>query len=235
MARRSSRPWPAFVDLFSALFITAFAGFVLLTGKSNVEVKKAKIRARVDTINTRLKKLLNEGGGVNFNAERQGDEIVFDLYIQFEKDSDNIKNEEDRRVVHKIAKRIKASINELPPDDREFVQVVIEGHTDSQQPYGIEDPKARYLFNWRLSSQRAASVLYEFKTAGLSPEKYSVISIGYADSRPRCKKDTPDCYRQNRRTSVRLRPDMARIETALRADTSQQREVSNGPPASPSN
>lgn len=232
MARRSSRPWPAFVDLFSALFITTFAGFILLTGKSSIEVKKAKIRARVDSINSQLENFLSEDEGVNFNAKRQGDEIVFDLYIQFEKDSDNIKNEDDRRVIHQIAKRIKASINELPSDDREFVQVVIEGHTDSQKPYGIEDPKARYLFNWRLSSQRAASVLYEFKEAGLSPEKYSVISIGYADSRPRCRKDTPDCYRRNRRTSVRLRPDMARIETALRADTSQQSKVPKDPPAS---
>ena len=118
MARRSSRPWPAFVDLFSALFITAFAGFVLLTGKTDIEVKKAEIRARVDTINTRLKSLLNENDEVDFNAQRQGDEIVFDLYIQFQKDSDKIKTREDRQFVHKIAKQIKTSIDGLPERHR---------------------------------------------------------------------------------------------------------------------
>lgn len=225
MARRSSRPWPAFVDLFSALFITAFAGFVLLTGKTDIEVKKAEIRARVDTINTRLKSLLNENDEVDFNAQRQGDEIVFDLYIQFQKDSDKIKTREDRQFVHKIAKQIKTSIDGLPERDREFVQVVIEGHTDSQQPYGVEDPKVRYLFNWRLSSLRAASVLYEFKKAGLSPEKYSVSAIGYADTQPRCSEDTRACHRQNRRTSVRLRPDMARIEKILRVDSLARDQV----------
>lgn len=215
MRRSTSRPWPAFVDLFSALFIATLAGFVLLTGKTEVEVQKARIRAAVDSMNQRLASVLRSNEKTNFNIERQGDDIVFDLYIEFSTNSDTIKSEEDIETIHRLARTVRQSIDKLPPKRRSVVQVFIEGHSDQQRVYGISDPRAQYLFNWNLSSQRATSILYEFERAGLSPKKYSVVAIGYAGTRPRCTVDTQECHRKNRRTSIRLSPDMRLIERQI--------------------
>jgi len=228
MRRSSSRPWPAFVDLFSALFIATLAGFVLLTGKTKLQIEKARIRAAVDSTNKRLKSVLQSSEETNFNVEQQGDEIVFDLYIEFERNSDEIKNEEDVETIRRLAKTVQRSIDKLPEKRRSVVQVVIEGHSDQQRVYGISDPRARYLFNWNLSSQRATSVLYEVRQAGLSPNSYSVVAIGYGDTRPRCTQDTPECHRKNRRTSIRLSPDMGLIERQIEDEAPDGVDVSTG-------
>lgn len=212
MRRNSSRPWPALVDLFSALFIIAFAGFVLLTGRTDIEVQKAEIRSFVDELNKEVQAELEQSSRIEFEPERRGDDLIFDLYIEFAKDDDAIKSESDRELLRDLAGSLRRSIEKLPGEEQQYVQVVIEGHTDNQQPRGVSDPRVRYLFNWNLSSLRATSVLYEFKEAGLSPEQFSIVAIGYADSEPRCTQDTPTCHEKNRRTSLRLSPDMARIE-----------------------
>lgn len=215
--RRNNRPWPAFVDLFSALFIASFAGLVLLTGKTAIEIEKQELRATVDTLATQLQKYLTDDQALESRVERVGDDVVIDLYIHFDRNSDRISIREELSTLERLIGKIKATLDDVDARQRSNVEVIIEGHSDSQQASGEPDPRTRYLYNWDLSSRRAISVLYEFKRLGLAPPDYSVIAIGYADSVPKCVEKTEACYRENRRTTIRLRPDMARIERAQEA------------------
>lgn len=218
MTRRNN-PWPAFVDLFSALFIVALAGFMLVVGsigKSEITVRKEKMREKADSIITQVDSLLKANSLCDNCVTQYGDDVAINLYFHFNSDSDLL-TAEDQRVIQSICEPIKAALDALNEVERKDMQIIIEGHTDSQQVQNIDDVRARYLYNWNLSARRASSVLYEFRRQGISPPAYSIVAIGYADSEPlpNCTENTPKCHDLNRRTTIRLRPDYARIEARL--------------------
>jgi chemotaxis protein MotB len=220
---RGTNPWPAFVDLFSALLIAAFAGFTMLSGayQHELEVYIArtqeleKIRRKADAIADQLKEFL-DSEVIKHIVRRCGDDICIDLYIHFALNKDTIEDVSELGELENVCKIIKNGLDRLPVANRKDIELVIEGHTDSQQISEPTDPRTRYLFNWNLSSRRATSVLYEFKKCGLAPPDYQIVAIGYADSMPLCTDPTEDCYAKNRRTTLRLRVDTQRIEDRLK-------------------
>src|SRR5664280_3354792 len=89
---------------------------------------------------------------------------------------------------------------------RDFV-LLIEGHTDGTVPNKGSD-RDIFLYNWKLSSGRAAEVLYQFRNCGVSPDNgYRISSVGLAATRPICEEvnPSPECLEQNRRTTMRIR------------------------------
>lgn len=220
MRRRDTRPWPAFVDLFSALFIATFAGFVLLAGKEAEQLEKHEIRKRVAELAQNVEEELGKNPTFGSKVRREGDDVMFDLYVHYETNSDIISQQDELTSVRSVIRQIKRSIDELEPERRKDIEIIIEGHTDRQQANRIEDERTRYLFNWNLSSRRAASLLYEFRQLGVKVPEYAILSIGYADSMPLCDELTTACDNQNRRTTIRLRPDMIRIERRGKTSTS---------------
>lgn len=75
-------------------------------------------------------------------------------------------------------------------------EIQVEGHTDN-----LPLKSSLYLSNWELSVARASSVVrYMLKDGKLDPKRFSVI--GYGDSRPLVKNDTPENRSKNRRVDI---------------------------------
>ncbi len=73
----------------------------------------------------------------------------------------------------------------------------VEGHTDS-----VPINNAHFPSNWELSSTRATMVTRHLITNDIAPDR--IRAIGYADTRPRLKNDTPEGRKLNRRVSIVL-------------------------------
>ena len=206
--RRSLTPWPAVADLFSGLLVATFGGLMLFTGSGPgpgpdpVDQRSAEIRTKVHAL---LKETL---GG---ESREQGDEVFLDVALNFNLNRDTILRKDREKIA-----RACSALHALFDNDKELrnqVEIWIEGHTDRTQPGHAPNRRERYLFNWRLSGNRAASVLHEFHACGLEPGRYRILAIGHADTRPK-PGTTPDSP-QHRRTTFRIRPDRCRIEIAL--------------------
>jgi outer membrane protein OmpA-like peptidoglycan-associated protein len=229
---RRTNPWPAFVDLFAALLIASFGGFIMLTGAYQQELKLSD--KKQEEINryqkivgktTRLRQVadnISEQLGHSLGRENKarpcGEDICIDFYIHFKLDDDQIVITEERRALEKLCPLLKESLDRLSADNRRDIDIFIEGHTDSQQNEKETDPLKRYRYNWDLSARRATTVAYVFKECGVEPPDYQIVAIGYADSQPfpGCDRVKPECYEKNRRTTLRLRADTSRIEAQLK-------------------
>lgn len=73
----------------------------------------------------------------------------------------------------------------------------VEGHTDS-----VPINNAHFPSNWELSSTRATMVTRHLIANDIAPDR--IRAIGYADTRPRLKNDTPEGRKHNRRVSIVL-------------------------------
>lgn len=158
-----------------------------------------------DQVKERLEKTL---GG---KTRQQGDEVFLDVKLNFDLNKDTILDR-DREGIARACRALKDLFEKdknLPSE----VEIWIEGHTDRTQPPGRMAAHDRYLYNWRLSGNRAASVLHEFHACGLEPGRYRILAIGHADTRP--KPGLPIESGDHRRTTFRIRPDRCRIEIAL--------------------
>lgn len=224
MARRTN-PWPAFVELFSALLTATFAGFIMLSGAYQQEVagyqlrevEMKKVRAEADSIIEKVKKSLDEDDVMKNIVRSCGDDTCIDLYIHFESNREAVANSDESQALSRTCNILKGALDGLPAGQRKDMEFIIEGHTDNRQISGPSDQRTRDLFNWNLSAQRAASVLYEFQQCGLRAPEYQIIAIGYADSAPLCRDETAECYAKNRRTTLRLRADTKRIEERFKS------------------
>ncbi len=208
--RRRIRPWPSFVDLFASLFIIMLGGYILSTqGVINpVAFEQIELRNTVAELANQVEMLLKQDDALKSHVEKIGDEIIIHLYIHFKVGESDILDTNQIGILQQLGLRIKQAIDALGPEKKQLIQITIEGHTDSQQISREYGEKERYLYNWRLSALRAISVLYEFKKLGLNPKEYAINAIGYADTKPLCTDPTPQCYALNRRTTIRLEPNV---------------------------
>lgn len=223
MARRTN-PWPAFVDLFSALLVITFAGFMMLSAAYQHELKRfqetesemTKVRQEANRIIGTIQKSLTKDSALASRVRPCGEDTCIDLDLHFAEGHDAIGDNQEQAALERVCVIIKSAIDALPPHDRKDIGLVIEGHTNQNQPSEPLSPRDKYLFNWNLSGRRATSVLYKFQQCGLSAPVYSVEAIGYADSKPICTDATQNCSDKNRRTTLLLRADTHRIETRLK-------------------
>ena len=242
MSRRTN-PWPAFVDLFSALLVAAFAGFVLIASElkgaakhnsdlgaqlkdCNDQLDKygaekgelTRLRAEADRIVQELDKTLTEDQLLKSKVVKCGDDSCLDLFIHYPRNKAQIPPDQQQQVIalQEGCHTLRAALDRLPTEKRHDIEILVEGHADRTQVRGTTiDPQVAYLFNWSLSSQRAASVLYLFQECGLNPPNYSVSMIGYADSEKVCDEPTEECDQKNRRTTLRLRANTQKIARRL--------------------
>lgn len=234
---RRTNPWPAFVDLFAALLIASFGGFIMLTGAYQQELKlrdekqkeinlyqkivgkTTRLRQVAEIISNEVHQSLRRDSKMPIEIRQCGEDICIDLYIHFKLDDDQIINPEERHTLEKLCPLLKESLDGLSAGNRREIDIFIEGHTDRQQNEKETDPLKRYRYNWDLSARRATTVAYVFKGCGLEPPDYQIVAIGYADSQPfpGCDRARPECYEKNRRTTLRLRVDTSRIETHLKS------------------
>ena len=179
-----------------------------------IEVKRNRLnlaRQRADQILNKVRSALTHSGLLKNRVRSCGPDACLDLYIHFPLNQDIITSEEERRNLALACRIIRDHLDALPDSLRTAIQIVIEGHTDSQPARLIHNPRKRMMFNWVLSGRRAASVLYEFSACGLRPPDYNIVSRGYADTMPLCRQRTEKCYARNRRTTLRLSIDLDRL------------------------
>jgi len=214
-----TNPWPAFVDLFSALLLAAFGGLTLLSAayqSHTGDVKVSEVRAAAEAIHRRLTLALHGLEQLGGKFRECGDDTCIDLYIQFPVNGTYIIDPVDRDALHRLGIDLKNGLDRLPELDRSDVEVIVEGHADRSQVGRVTDAREAFLYNWDLSARRASSVVYEFRTSQLQVPQYKVVAVGYADSQPLCLEQTPECEARNRRTTLRLRIDTRSLESRLR-------------------
>lgn len=218
---RRSNPWPAFVDLFSALLIAAFGGLMLLSAahgsRRQEAVTASKVRQAADAIHRRLRLAIAGGQALRARIRDCGEDTCIDLYIHFALNATSV-NEQERVALRELGDDLRQGLDQLPELDRGDVELIVEGHADRSQVVRLADPREAFLYNWDLSARRASSVVYEFRTIGLQPPRYKVVAIGYADSQPLCFERTSACEERNRRTTLRLRIDTRSLETRLKSN-----------------
>lgn len=221
--RRRTNPWIAYSDLFSALLVATFAGFIVLSAAyrhvlgryQQVEKETTKVRQEANSLVTQIQQALNQGNALGNRVRPCGEDTCIDLYIHFDNNQDVITGSEDLSALKNSCFAFRNAIDQLSHERKKDIELIIEGHTDRQQPSANTDPRERFLFNWNLSGKRATSVLYEFQRCGLVPPEYQIVAIGYADSMPLCSDNSKACLDSNRRTTLRLRADTKRIEERL--------------------
>lgn len=223
LIRQRTNPWLSFSDLFAALLVATFAGFMMLSASYQSELERfqktegatTKMRQEADRIISGIQQTLAKNIGLASRVRRCGEDTCIDLDIHFSEGHDTIEGAQEKDALDQICSTIKTAVDGLQPWERKDIELVIEGHTNKNQPQERLNPRDKYLFNWNLSGRRAASVLYVFNECGFTPPTYNVQAIGYADSKPACVEDSRKCNEQNRRTTLLLRADTRSIEARV--------------------
>jgi outer membrane protein OmpA-like peptidoglycan-associated protein len=234
-AARRTNPWPALVDLFSALLVATFSGFLLvsseyygeervidqLVGGENAPVSQGTIedvKREVSAMQVEAARILGElereldARNLRSKSRQCGDDTCLDLDIHFETNRDVIAVGAEASALSETCATLREAIDRIPPERRREIELVIEGHADLQPAEGADDRDV-YLYNWRLSSSRAASVLYQLdRGCGLAPPAYNLVTIGYSNSQPLCEEESEACNQSNRRTTFRLRANTREIQ-----------------------
>lgn len=149
-----------------------------------------------------------------------GEDLWLDVDIRFARNMSEI----DRvygEGLRKVARDIRKALSDVPTNRRRCIELTVEGHTDQTVPYVVMTDRDRTLFNWRLSSDRANSVLYLFHEEGVRPPEYRILALGYADSErleQSCGPRDDACNAKNRRTTFRIRVDTVNLEHQLSID-----------------
>ncbi len=73
--------------------------------------------------------------------------------------------------------------------------VIVEGNCDE---WGTDE------YNYALGLKRAKSVKNALSTAGVDDTRISIIS--YGESKPKCSEHNAECWQENRRADIKVRP-----------------------------
>ncbi|MEE9273982.1 MAG: flagellar motor protein MotB [bacterium] len=135
---------------------------------------------------TPSEKVLDTKGEVRIMSDKRGRVIVFSGSFLFHPGGAQIKVPA-RPVLDTLAKALRKGEG----------MVSVEGHTDNR-----EFPlRSRYKDRWDLSAARAVNVLkYLVQEGKIHPRRLS--AVGYGDSRPVVKGDTPKSRKVNRRVEI---------------------------------
>lgn len=241
MGRKHLNPWPSVADLFSALTVTAFAALIMV-GVGAVKLKEPERieRDAADSLARIFKEQYEKSTAdhqvtsapcTNIDPKARSGDMCLQIPFRFRVNSDELgDNPADHTAVVKqvqAACKIYSNAVEvvLKEMDRKYphakiersdISLLIEGHTDKTLPSKELSERKQFLYNWDLSSRRAASVLYEFRLCGVSPDtEYSISSVGFAATRRVCKESNPknpkeleECNKQNRRTTLHIKVEL---------------------------
>jgi flagellar motor protein MotB len=213
-------PWPSVSDLFSGLLVASFSALIIFTAIHQRQIEVVdKERKRISHISEeanqlvdKVKKSLAKVLPVE-EVKSCGTDTCIEVYIEFELNSDVILPGEVAKVQRACA-ALRQALSGNSSDSQEL-EIFIDGHSDQQQANRVSDPRERGRFNWKLSASRASSIVHEFGQCGVRWPEYRIVAVGHADTRPRCRENTEDCFRKNRRTTFRLRADTQAIASRL--------------------
>jgi outer membrane protein OmpA-like peptidoglycan-associated protein len=211
-------PWLATTDLFSSPVAATFGALILFMAYTETEMAGELLQTSIQQKTGELRQRVIDPlrRGLRGRAYQCGDDICLDVNIRFDSDRDAVLRVYERGL-RQAAQAVRESLAPLDRDWRQCVEITIEGHTDQRAPSKIANERERFLYNWRLSSRRASSVLYLFRQEGVAAPHYRILALGYADSMrlANCDPDDDPCNHRNRRTTFRIRIDTRRVEELL--------------------
>ena len=107
-----------------------------------------------------------------------------------------------------LLKRLAGLINSEPA-----MEVMIEGHTDSQ----TVKPGSYVKDNWELSVERSTAVIRKLQDDfGVAPEK--LIAAGRSSFHPLTEEETKEAFAKNRRTRIVILPNLDKFLALLSAN-----------------
>ena len=205
-------PWPVVADLFSGLLVACFAALIAFSVFATKKLKEQETRIQIDKLQDHVRQILEKTLQPPITVSRcDVEDLCVSVQIQFRTDRDELDAGFQGSLDH-ACRDLQRSFAGWQAADREKLFIQIEGHSDSQQPKIAANPRALYLHNWKLSSERASSVLYEFDRCGLSQQGIKMVAVGLADTQPLCQEKTEECFKKNRRTTFRIKPDREAIQ-----------------------
>lgn len=208
--------WVSFADVFAGLLLITMIGLgFLIYVRKEEDVKFSVDLLRVMNKSIETKKQLQAKLNVllpNLPTEAEGSEteIVIPAGALFEQLSydDFLTDQTKLALLSDIRKALKDTLD-AAGNDRKFLRITIEGHTDSD-PIGLSRMTKAIPTNWELSSRRATGVLRFFETGGLTAKDYNIVAMGLADTKP-IAPNTPKEKWKNRRIVIRIEPDFDRL------------------------
>jgi chemotaxis protein MotB len=147
-----------------------------------------------------------------------------ELFAPFSYD-DYLTDSRKRALLTTIRQALKETVDEAR-DERRYLRIVIEGHTDSDPIRGVNIMSA-IPTNWELSSRRATGVLRFFEEGGLDARDYNIVAMGLADTQPVAPNNTEAEKSQNRRIVIRIAPDIEKMRAAINGQISRGESKSN--------
>ena len=210
---RQLNPWPAFADLFSMLAVASVASLVVITAgagrQSDAEIEAKGVVERLAKEFQKRPTTVNVG-----TCQYASPDTCVDIRFRFSTGSAEL-DEEGKKEIQDACALFSSAIDSFP--HKSEIALVIEGHADDQ-PGTKDSVKDRELRNWKLSSDRADEVLYQFRQRGMDEKKFNISASGFADTRPlpcQSSMTVDECRERNRRTTMRLRADLSAIQQRL--------------------
>ncbi len=193
MSRGRFSPWPAYVDIFSALVVLMFAVIVIdVVGR----IKQSPTQKLAEDV------LLNISSQMGKDVQKCSiQDICVNVSLNFDTGKDVI-HEQDFEKIRRITTVLLTALREEErknPKLKKFLRIVVEGHTDSRLPRNVTDQRELFTYNWNLSAKRASSVMYVLDQNGLGrSHDYNVVSLGLASSEPTMVDGKPCFARRDR-------------------------------------
>jgi len=220
-ASRDVNIWISFADVFAGLLLITIVGLVLLLNHrqdENVKFSQELVRVMnhaTDTtkkLKVKLDPLLKR---ISSQAQYSETQIVIPAGALFVPCGyDDYRNDRERLdLLTDIRGALKDTLDQAG-DDRKFLRITIEGHTDSDV-IGARGCGREIPTNWELSSRRATGVLRFFEEGGLLPQTYNIMAMGLADTRPVAPNTTEEQKRSNRRIEIKIEPDIDKLRHGL--------------------
>jgi outer membrane protein OmpA-like peptidoglycan-associated protein len=213
--------WISFADLFAGLLLIMIIGLVAaLHGRNEEDIQFSRDLVRVmnqatsvtKKMQDKLNTILPELAGQTKQSET---EIVIPAGALFKPLSydDYLTDPAKKKLLTAIRDALKQTVEEAG-DERKFLRIIIEGHTDSD---AIGKAKATNCIptNWELSSRRATGVLRFFEEGGLNAREYNIVAMGLADTQPVAPNNTEEEKSLNRRIVIRVEPIIEKMQTAI--------------------
>ncbi|GEM_PF-1793141 len=210
--------WISFADLFAGLLLIVIIGIGALW-KPQIEQKKEDVlfsdnlireMNKATAINKQMKDKLRK------RLPEMGDsetEIVIPAEALYASGGYDVTDPSKQTTLKTIRQALREALDQAG-EDRKFLRIIIEGHTDSD-PIKSSTATKEIPTNWELSSRRATGVLRFFEEGGLIASDYNIVAMGLADTVPVATGNTENDKRRNRRIVIRIEPDLDKIRASL--------------------
>lgn len=213
--------WIGFADLFAGLLLVALMGLAVVVDKyrdqalEDIKFSSNLVHQmnKATDINKHLMEKLRARLPESIEQPEYSEtEIVIPAEALFVPFGFDVTDSKKRDLLAAIREALKESLDEAR-DDRNFLRIVIQGHTDSD-PIKKSAITKQIPTNWELSSRRATGVLRFFEEGGLTPADYNVVAMGLADKKSVAPNDTEENRARNRRIVIRIEPDLNKIRAS---------------------